>query len=105
MIKNEVAEIMRRSVSCAEVYKRLSQGAKTVQSDMLSVMEMLRDSVPVYASRAPSFAAAFGENSGGALVRALKALGFAGVSETAVGAQMVTWNICALSRGQMKNII
>lgn len=54
---------------------------------------LLAETVPVYVSLAPSWVSEFRGVSAAQLVRALKELGVAGVSETALGAQLVSVEI------------
>ncbi|MDD3927190.1 MAG: [Fe-Fe] hydrogenase large subunit C-terminal domain-containing protein [bacterium] len=65
------------------------QKAKSERSDLGRARELVKSGRKVYASLAPSYKAAFDADPG-KLAAALKMLGFAGVEETAVGAELVT---------------
>lgn len=78
-----------RCILCGTCVRECPQRAKHVRDDVDLVRAMLAEDRPVYASLAPSFPAAFPEYGGGLLTSALRALGFAKVTETAVGAEFV----------------
>lgn len=65
------------------------QKAKGVRRDYPTVRDLIRSGAEVWLSLAPSFVAAFPQYRPGQIVAALKRLGFAGVQETAVGAEWV----------------
>lgn len=69
------------------------QGAKTVRYDVPKVQEMLKAGTAVYAALAPSYVSEFPDNTAAEIIAACRALGFAGVSETALGAQQVSLGI------------
>ncbi len=64
--------------------------AKKVRNDLERVRLLLKLRKEIYVSLAPSFIAEFPEYSTAQIIAALKALGFAGVSLTALGAQEVS---------------
>ena len=66
------------------------QKAKKVRSDYSAARELLQAGARVIASVAPSYPAALHGVSAGQLCAALKQLGFAAVTETAVGAEIVS---------------
>ncbi|MBR4869377.1 MAG: 4Fe-4S binding protein [Oscillospiraceae bacterium] len=76
-------------VLCGQCFSVCPQNAKQISCDMEKVRVMLMEGSPVYASVAPSFAAAFPSIGIDALEDALRQLGFAGAEETAMGATMV----------------
>jgi len=65
-------------------------GAKHIRNDVAQVKFFLSEPEPVYASLAPSFMSYYSDIKPEQLIAALKKLGFAGVSETALGAQLVS---------------
>jgi len=65
-------------------------GAKKVRDDLSRAKQLLKLKNRVILSLAPSFAAEFPGVNPGILVGALKQLGFFGVSETAIGADLVS---------------
>lgn len=79
-----------RCILCGQCWLACPQHAKEVVSDLPVVTNLLRGSSPVYVSLAPSLAAAWPNASPGQLVSALQQLGFAGVSQTAAGAAVVS---------------
>lgn len=65
-------------------------GAKKIRNDMDRVRLLLGQNQKVYVSLAPSFIPEFADYGVEGLIAALKSLGFAGVSETALGAELYT---------------
>jgi PAS domain S-box-containing protein len=65
------------------------QDAKTITNDKPYIEALLASGRPVFASLAPSFVAAFQVDNPRKIVAALHQLGFTGVQETAVGAELV----------------
>ncbi len=64
--------------------------AKKVRPDLPRARQLLSLRKAVYVSLAPSFVSEFPEYTPGQLTAALESLGFAGVSETALGAELVS---------------
>lgn len=90
-VENERAYIVaERCVACGRCVRICPSGAKLLRNDVGRVRLLLQSGVPVYASLAPSWVAVHPEWSSGQLIAALRRLGFAGVSETALGAQEVS---------------
>ena len=77
-------------VACGVCYQVCPAGAKRIRDDLPRAMHLLSGERKAYASLAPSWENRFPGASAGKLVAALKRLGFAGVGETAVGAQQVS---------------
>lgn len=71
-------------------------GAKRVRDDLPRARQLLKIKEKVFLSLAPSFASEFAGVPPGKLIAALKKLGFAGVSETAVGADFVSSDVSRL---------
>ena len=84
------AVIQDACVACGECVRVCPAHAKKIRSDISRLLQMLEGDKPVYASVAPSWLAYFPDWTPGMLIQALKRLGFAGVSETARGAQLVS---------------
>lgn len=82
-------------VCCGHCVETCPHDAKKVRNDRPKVEALLAAGGPVYVSLAPSFAAEFAGVSPEQMTAALRRLGFAGVSETALGAEQVS---AALSR-------
>ncbi len=78
-----------RCVVCGTCVRECPQKAKQVRNDLDKVQTMVGSGTKVIASVAPSYVAAFPDYGGGLFPAMLKTLGFAMVTETAVGAEMV----------------
>jgi NAD-dependent dihydropyrimidine dehydrogenase PreA subunit len=72
-------------VLCGHCVTVCPAGAKRVRDDLDRARQLLRLKDRVFVSLAPSFASEFAEIDPAGLVRAIVGLGFAGVSETAIG--------------------
>ena len=84
------AVIAEACVACGECVRVCPSHAKQIRRDIDRMPRLLESGRPVYASIAPSFVANFPDWTLGQLAAALRDLGFAGVSETAHGAQIVS---------------
>ena len=90
-IESDRASIVRDlCIFCGRCTLICPSGAKKVRDDVSRVKRMLRRDKPVYVSLAPSFVAEFAAYPVNELIAGLGMLGFAGVSETALGAERVT---------------
>lgn len=84
------AEIIRRDcLICGHCLTVCPQNAKVVRNDTEKVKQLIKSGRKVYASIAPSFAAAFNTNLEG-ITNSLEKLGFYGIEETSAGAVPVT---------------
>lgn len=93
-------------ILCGECLKSCPQNAKTISSEIENVKSFIDKKFKVYASIAPSFAAAFNIKSEKYLYNIFKKLGFTYAEETAVGAERVTIEYHKLLlKKQMPNII
>ena len=72
---------------CTEV---CPAGAKKIRNDVHAANYFLQQPDPVYLSLAPSYISDFGNYSIDQLVAAIRQLGFAGISETALGADYLS---------------
>jgi len=79
-----------RCIACGTCLLVCPQEAKEIISDRLAVKNMLKAKSPVYASIAPALAASWPGASLGQVITALKRLGFAHVSQTSLGAALVS---------------
>ena len=96
-IENGSANIIPQlCIACGRCTKVCPFNAKRVRSDIGRTKQLLKDSEPVYVSIAPSFRTEFVDIPENKLIAALRRLGFAGVSETALGAQEVSASVAAL---------
>lgn len=91
-------------ILCGRCFSVCPQNAKQISSDLEKAHVMVMNG-PVYASVAPTFAAAFPGIGIDALEDALKQLGFAGVEETAVGATIVKREYERILREDTPNVM
>jgi len=82
-------------VLCGHCVEACPAGAKRVRDDLARAKQLLRLKDRVIVSLAPSFASEFSSVSPARLVSAIRKLGFYGVSETAIGADLVSRRIAA----------
>ncbi len=78
-----------RCLACGTCVRQCPQGAKSFRNDVARARTLLVQNAPVLCSLAPSFAAVFPGWRAGRLPSALRRLGFAHVSETGIGAEIV----------------
>ena len=90
IVNARAAVIPELCVSCGECVKVCPAEAKKIRSDLSRAQYLLHSGAKVYASIAPSYVGYFKNIPIGRLAAALKRLGFAGASETAIGAQFVS---------------
>ena len=81
--------INEKCIACGHCVKICPAGAKKVRSDIDKVKTLLLTNKKVYVSLAPSWAGVY-NISKEKMIAVLQKLGFAGVSETALGAQEVS---------------
>ncbi len=90
IVNARAAVIPELCVSCGECVKVCPAEAKKIRSDLSRAQYLLHSGAKVYASIAPSYVGYFKNIPIGRIAAALKRLGFAGASETAIGAQFVS---------------
>lgn len=96
--------LSERCIACGACVGACASGAKRVREDLDLVQALFRSGRPVVASLAPSFRSEFPGLAPEKLIAALKRLGFAAVSETALGAQEVSARLARdldASRGRL----
>lgn len=105
--ENHQAKIIeQRCILCGKCTLVCPQNAKQVHSETDAVLALLASGRKTVASLAPSFVSAFPVQDLAAMKKALIALGFAEVEETAVGAKAVTEEYARLLKtGEFKNFI
>ena len=86
---NQAAIVPEECILCGRCFVSCPQNAKRVRDDQPAAELLVTGGAPVYASVAPSFMANYPGAGIGAMEEALKALGFAGAEETALGATLV----------------
>ncbi|MBE6963375.1 MAG: 4Fe-4S dicluster domain-containing protein [Ruminococcaceae bacterium] len=91
-------------ILCGQCFAACPQNAKQISSELEAAKVMLM-SGPVYASIAPSFAAAYPGIGISALEEAMKQLGFAGVEETAIGATIVKNEYARILREEKPDVL
>lgn len=98
-IANACANVIQQAcLACGTCVGVCPSGAKRVRDDLGVAQKLLETRSRVLVSLAPSFVTEFAGIPPGALIAALKQLGFHGVSETALGAQQVSGSAAALLR-------
>ncbi len=90
IVNARAAVIPQMCVCCGVCVKVCPAHAKKIRSDLGRAKYLIEQGETVYASIAPSFVGYFPHTSINQLTGAIKQLGFAGVSETALGAQLVS---------------
>ena len=86
---NQAHIIEDECILCGQCFVVCPQNAKEIRNDTGAVRDLIASGRPVYASVAPSFVANYPGATIAGMEKALRALGFAGASETAVGATTV----------------
>ncbi len=99
IVGGKASVIPESCVACGECVKVCPAHAKKIRSELARLRQLLESGAKLYASIAPSFAGYFRGVSIGRLAAALKKLGFAGVSETAHGAEAVSAEVSRFLSG------
>lgn len=86
---NQAHIIGNECILCGQCFVVCPQNAKEITSELEKVKVLLQSGDPVYVSLAPSFIANYDGVGINAMRKAIMALGFAGVEETAIGATIV----------------
>lgn len=92
-------------ILCGHCFMVCPQNAKEIRNDIEKVKALINSGQPIYASIAPSFVANYVGASIKSMEKALKKLGFSGVSETALGATLVKKRYEELIYAGNQNII
>ncbi|GAB1469124.1 [Fe-Fe] hydrogenase large subunit C-terminal domain-containing protein [Candidatus Cloacimonadota bacterium] len=97
------AQVMPEAcILCGRCTEVCPVGAKKIRDDLGEAMLLLKQKSQVYVSLAPTFRTEFIGLAEAKLIAAIKSLGFTGVSETALGAQEVSYS-CAQLLHEGKN--
>jgi iron only hydrogenase large subunit-like protein len=91
-------------IQCGNCILVCPHNAKRVRDDLPAAKALVASGRKVVASLAPSFVAQHAGIRPGQLIHALKSLGFAAVSETALGAQQVSASVHAMMRAGEKKV-
>ena len=92
-------------IFCGHCVEVCPNGAKKVRDDLASARQMLTLKKSVFVSLAPSYVTEFPGVKAAQMIGALKKLGFAGVSETALGAQQVSAQAAELLRKNPERVL
>lgn len=104
-VVNNSAQILHQDcIYCGRCTQICPVNAKKVRDDVKKVKKLLRLNKKVIVSLAPSFTTEFPNLSDAQLISTLKELGFADVSETALGAQEVSSCVSSFLDQQEKGI-
>ena len=90
---NKASVIDEYCIHCGHCVQSCPTGAKSVRDGVARVKWLMEQNRRVFLSLAPSFMGEFEEAASPDFLKRLKALGFAGVSETALGAQEVSLQV------------
>ena len=96
IVAGNASVIPENCVACGECVKVCPVGAKKIRSDLSRLRTLLASGAKVYASIAPSWTGFFKGVTLERLAGALTEAGFAGVSETAHGAETVSAHVAKL---------
>ncbi|MCW7753870.1 4Fe-4S binding protein [Desulfobotulus sp. H1] len=91
--KGHAIIIPDQCVLCGHCVVACPAQAKKVRDDLAQARQILKLKPKVIVSLAPSFAAVYPDIEPGQLIAAIKSLGFYGVSETGIGADLVSAKI------------
>lgn len=97
--------VAEQCIQCGRCVDVCPVHAKRVRDDLGFVRRLLRENGQVIASLAPSYVSEFPGISPAQFVAALRALGFAAVSETALGAQQVSASVAAALTGETPRLL
>ncbi len=105
-VENGHASVMSDlCIACGHCVEVCPAHAKKVRQDVRRVKQLLSEGKPVYVSLAPSWVSEFKGLPAPKMIAALKKLGFTGVSETALGAQVVSYQIAQTMRDTHAGVI
>ncbi len=93
-IEDNSAKVMPEyCISCGNCIRTCPAKAKKIRKDLGRAKLLINNNIPTYASLAPSWISEFKGIDKEKLICAIRRLGFAGVSETALGAEIVSKNV------------
>jgi len=97
--------IVEACILCGQCVAVCPNSAKKVRDDVTRARHLLASNPKVIVSLAPSFVAAFPDVGPRQMAAAIKRLGFADVSETALGAQQVSTHVAELLKHQQQSTL
>ncbi|MGL4594344.1 MAG: [Fe-Fe] hydrogenase large subunit C-terminal domain-containing protein [Thermoguttaceae bacterium] len=83
-------------VACGRCVEECPARAKKIRDDLGRTKQILQRDLPVFVSLAPSWVSEFRGVPAAKMIASLRKLGFAGVSETALGAELVTAEVAKM---------
>ena len=92
-------------IVCGHCVEVCPNGAKKVRDDLANARQLLTLKKSAFVSLAPSFVTEFPGVKPAQMIGALKKLGFAGVSETALGVQQVSAQAAALLKSNPTHVL
>lgn len=105
-IENGHATVMPElCVACGRCVETCPANAKQVRDDLPVLRELLASGAKVYASLAPSWISQFKNVTAEQMCAALRRIGFAGVSETALGAQLVSTHVARMLEKMDRGVV
>lgn len=105
VVEGHASVINDRCIACGKCIHVCPAGAKHVRNDLDRIKRFLTLKEKVFISLAPSFVTEFKECTKEQLITAIRQLGFEAVSETALGAQLVSQNMAKLADKGEDNIL
>ncbi len=104
-VKDQSASIIQENcIYCGHCTAVCPVKAKKAREDISTVKYLLQKFKRVYVSLAPSWVSEFAECDKHILISRLKKLGFAGVSETAIGAEIISSHVSSFLNGQSDGV-
>ena len=104
-VTNSQAKIIKdKCIACGHCVRVCPQNAKRIRNDVDKAQALIKEGHKVIVSLAPSWAGVF-EYDNRKMVAILKALGFYGVSETALGAQCVSIETAKILNNMEKGLL
>ena len=105
-VENACATVIPQfCILCGHCVEVCPNGAKHVRDDLARARQLMKEKDRVFASLAPSFISEFPDIPTSAVIRAVKKLGFHGVSETALGAEQVSGTTARLLQDRTPRVI
>lgn len=101
--KDSASVIDEDCIHCGRCTLICPVGAKQIRNDLQQAQQLIKSNKKVIASIAPSYVSEFNGLKEGAIIKAIKKIGFDEVSETALGAEVVSFHCRELLQKNNKN--